>query len=121
MRYAYENATGDTLNLMSPMETPPPWVVFSQGVRYQRVVQVQRSRKERQKTARDGQGNRIGNNSLPLNWPFAKKHDSRGRPVFDTHQEKVEAEARAAEAGEFAGPRELSQPGDLPQVMRADD
>lgn len=121
MRYDYESETGGTLVLTSPMETPPPWVVYCQEIRYQRVMQVQRSRKERQKTARDSKGNRMGNESLPLNWPFAKKHDSRGRPVFDTHQEQVEANARAAEAGEFAGPRELSQPGDLPHVMRADD
>lgn len=38
--------------------------------------------------------------SLPLGWPYAKRHDARGRCQFDSMSEVREAVARANDDGE---------------------
>lgn len=123
MRYEYEytDGAGGTFEIDAPMEQAPAWGLTYHGRPAQRLVRLQSRQKSRTKIARTPKGDRMGNRSLCKGWPFAKKFDSENRPVFDTKQEQVEAEARAAAAGEFARPLELSQPGDLPTTMRADE
>lgn len=38
--------------------------------------------------------------TLPLNWPYANKHDERGRPVFTSMREQRECLAAAQSDGE---------------------
>ncbi len=121
MRYEYEADNGAPLVLVASMAKPPPGVV-TQGARtFRRVTCFQKGAKSRTKVARNRHGDRIGNDSLGRWDPFSEKFDSKGRPVFDSKLEQNERDRRAAAAGDFQGPLELSQPGDRPHIMRADD
>lgn len=119
--YKYTDEDGGTVTIDADASMPPAWVTTINGRPCRRVLSIQPTKKSRTKIARDGHGNRKGNDSLPPYWPFAEKFDAKGRPVFDSKLEQHEANRRAAAAGEFQGPRELSQPGDRPHIMRADD
>lgn len=121
MRYEYEHKdSGDRITIEADMENAPDFTIERDGRTWVRVYNFTAGKKDRKKIAREVTGERIGNKSLPRNWPFAKKHDSMGRPVFDTKGERDEAHARAAAAGELLTPRELSQPGEQ-SGMRVDD
>lgn len=123
MIYQYrDEKTGECFELEYPMSEGGPWEVVIGGRKLVRddFGQVQPGRKERLKVGRGVGGKRIGNTALPKNWPYAKKFDPEGRPVFDTKSERTEAHARAAADGELLTARELSQPG-TSRGMMVDD
>lgn len=119
MKYDYVcDETGEAKVIECSMKDAPDWTFVEDGKKWRRAMSAGSVRVRG--VDRDARGNRIGNRSLPRNWPFAKKHDSAGRPVFESKAERDEAHAKAAAAGELLTPRELSQPGQQ-SGMRLDD
>jgi hypothetical protein len=74
-----------------------PEFLTVEGVSWERVHTKQRDQKRAVKCIRE----KIVSVQLPKHWPFAKRHDEKGRCVFESETEAKEACKRATDAGEI--------------------
>ena len=73
-----------------------PELLTEDGVTWERVPEKQRDQKRALKCIRE----KIVSVQLPKWWPYAKRHDAKGRCVFESEEEAKEACKRATDAGE---------------------
>ena len=113
--YEFENEDGERLEVYREMSEAPGETIEHDGQTWKRVWSFQPVVKE------GGTKGRLGSTSLPRNWPFAKKFDSAGRPLFENKRERDEAHARAVHAGEMFSKSDLSAPGQQVGKLIHDD
>jgi len=112
--YLYQDVeTGERFTLERSMSEAPDTKLEMEGRTLRRVYAAPIVQKPKYDNGdqKYPDGSPIGDRGLGRNWPFARNHDKKGRPLFANKSERDEAHSRANHAGELLSAADLSQPG----------